>query len=66
MKDFTILMKLNIETNNDINIDDINEFANELVGTIKDESTKKINILSVDIEEVEDLNDDLYDFDEDE
>lgn len=66
MKDFTILMKLNIETNNDINIDDITEFANELVGTIKDESTKKINILSVDIEEVEDLNDDLYDFDEDE
>lgn len=66
MKDFTILMKLNIETNNDINIDDITEFANELVSTIKDESTKKINILSVDIEEVEDLNDDLYDFDEDE
>lgn len=65
MKEYSITIKLDIESNNNINIDDIDVFSEEISEIIKAQSTKSIRVINVDIEDIEDLNeDDLYIFDE--
>lgn len=65
MKEYSITIKLDIESNNNINIDDIDVFSEEISDIIKAQSTKNIRVINVDIEDIEDLNeDDLYIFDE--
>lgn len=65
MKEYSITIKLDIESNNNINIDDIDVFSEELSFIIKAQSTKSLRVINVDIEDIEDLNeDDLYIFDE--
>jgi hypothetical protein len=60
-------MKLEIETNNNINIDDIDIFSEELSDIIKAQSSESIRVINVDIEDIEDLNeDDLYSLDDEE
>lgn len=67
MKEYNITMKLEIETNNNINIDDIDIFSEELTDIIKAQSSKSIRVINVDIEDIEDLNeDDLYSFGDEE
>jgi hypothetical protein len=67
MKEYSITMKLEIETNNNINIDDIDIFSEELSDIIKAQSSKSIRVINVDIEDIEDLNeDDLYSLDDEE
>lgn len=65
MKEYSITIKLDIESNNNINIDDIDVFSEEISDIIKAQSTKGLRVINVDIEDIEDLNeDDLYIFDE--
>lgn len=61
MKEYTITLKISIEAQNNIDLENINDFADELTETIIEQSTSSIVISDVTIDEVTDLNDDMLD-----
>src|SRR5574344_348054 len=64
MKEYTITLKISIEAQNNIDLENINDFADELTENITEQSTSSIVISDVTIDEVTDLNDDMLDNDE--
>lgn len=65
MKEYTITLKISINAQNNIDLENINDFADELTETITNESTNNITITDVNIDDVADLTEDeLDDYDE--
>jgi len=65
MKEYTITLKISINAQNNIDLENINDFASELIETIINESNNSITITDVNIDDVADLNDEeLDDYDE--
>jgi hypothetical protein len=61
MKEYTITLKISIEAQNNIDLENINDFADELIETITEQSTNSIIVNDVTIDNVADLNDDMLD-----
>ena len=61
MKEYTITLKVSIETQNNIDLENVNDFADELTETITEQSTSSIIINEVTVDDVADLNDDMLD-----
>lgn len=61
MKEYTITLKILIEAQNNIDLENINDFADELTETITEQSTNSIVITDVKIDDIVDLNDDMLD-----
>jgi hypothetical protein len=73
MKEYTIMMKFSVETENDIDYEKVSEFAEQLTENIMGDDKlvygDGIEIVGVQIDEVENLNyeeDDIYLNEEDE
>lgn len=61
MKEYTITLKISIETQNNIDLENVNDFADELTETITEQSTSSIIINEVTVDDVTDLNEDMLD-----
>ena len=61
MKEYTITLKISIEAQNNIDLENINDFGDELIETITEQSTNSIIVNDVTFDNVADLNDDMLD-----